>query len=245
MQTVGELLRNEREKKGYSIKAIENAISIRSLYINAIEEGNYNLIPGEVYLKGFIRNYANYLGLNGKEMVDLYRQSQAPVPPITAAQPSVETPAKTTPNPSNRNTYSTRWLMISLLSVCVAGLAWWMLSSPKSPTEPPLSSQMQTNQSTPTNPPTTQSVVPAAPAQNKSVIITAKYTDQCWTSVTTDGKIIYEGTPLTGDTITWEAQNSITITAGNAGGIDITSNGQSAGKLGAKGEVVVKTFVAK
>ena len=90
-----------------------------------------------------------------------------------------------------------------------------------------------------------QSVVETTPAQSKPVVITAKYTEQCWTSVTSDGKNIYEGTPQSGDTITWEAQKNISITAGNAGGIDIISNGQSVGKLGAKGEVVVKKFEAK
>ena len=247
MQTVGELLRNQREKKGLSVKEIENAISIRTIYINAIEEGNYNLVPGEVYLKGFIRNYANYLGLNGQEMVDLYRQFQKDVPtaPQNATPDKVENPVRKSEQPTNNNNKSSKWLMISLLSVCVAGSAWWLLSSPKPATEPQVNNQIQTNPLTPSQPLPIPSVVPTIPVQTKPVVITAKYTEQCWTSVTADDKIIYEGTPQGGDTITWEAQKNITITAGNAGGIDIISNGQSVGKLGAKGEVVVKSFVAK
>jgi len=246
MQTVGELLRNEREKKGLSIKEIENAISIRTIYINAIEEGNYKLVPGEVYLKGFIRNYANYLNLNGQEMVDLYRQSQNPIPEVT--QPvipeTVEAPAKRSEKPNKSTRKYGKWLMISLLSVCVAGSAWWLLTTPKPATEPQASKQ--TTPTTPSQPlPTTPSVIPTPPVQTKPVVITAKYTEQCWTSVTADGKDIFEGIPKIGDTVTWEAQKSIAITVGNAGGIDIVSNGQAVGKLGAKGEVVVKTFVAK
>lgn len=247
MQTLGELLRDEREKKGLSIKEIEAAISIRSFYINAIEEGNYNLVPGEVYLKGFIRNYANYLGLNGQEMVDLYRQSQKPGTPatLTVAPDTVETLAEKSEQPLKNNNKSGKWLMIGLLAVCVAGSAWWLLNSPKQAAEPPQANkQIQTNPTSPSQPPA-QPVIPTPPAQTKPVVITAKYTEQCWTSVTADGNIIYEGTPLSGDTITWEAQKNITITVGNAGGVDIISNGQSVGKLGAKGEVVIKTFVAK
>ncbi|MBP2627703.1 MAG: putative transcriptional regulator [Firmicutes bacterium] len=245
MQTVGELLRDEREKKGLSVKEIESAISIRSFYINAIEEGNYNLVPGEVYLKGFIRNYANYLGLNGQEMVDLYRQSQKPIPSATVdiSPDTIETSANKSEQPSKNNKNSNKLLMISLLAVCVAGSAWWLLTSPKQATEPQTNKQIETNPTPPSQPQPPQSVIPPAPTN--PVVITAKYTEKCWTSVTADGKIIYEGTPLNGDTITWEAQKNITITAGNAGGIDLISNGQSIGKMGAKGEVVVKTFVAK
>lgn len=245
MQTVGELLRDEREKKGLSIKEIENAISIRTIYINAIEEGNYKLVPGEVYLKGFIRNYANYLGLNGQEMVDLYRQSQVPIPEVTldVAPDKVEAPTRRSETSTKSNKKNNKWLLISLLSLCVAGSAWWLLSSPKPATEPQANKQL--NPATPSQPLATPAIPPTTPIQTKPVVIKATYTEQCWTSVTADGKDIFEGTPKIGDTITWEAQKNIVITAGNAGGIDIVSNGQSVGKLGAKGDVVVKTFVAK
>jgi len=246
MQTVGELLRDERGKKGLSLKDIENAISIRTLYINAIEEGNYNLVPGEVYLKGFIRNYANYLGLNGQEMVDLYRSFQQPIPlvPLTVAAPEeVTASARKAERPTKTETKSNKGLIISLVAVCVIGSAWWLLSSPTPTTDPQTSTQ--NTPAAPSQPLPTQSVVPTTPAQTTPVAITAKFTEQCWTSIAADGKIIYEGTPQSGDTFTWNAQKNITITAGNAGGIDLTYNGQSVGKLGAKGEVVVKTFVAK
>jgi len=248
MQTVGELLRDQREKKGLSIKEIENAISIRTLYINAIEEGNYSLVPGEVYLKGFIRNYANYLELNGQEIVDLYRQSQKPISEVTpiVAPDNIETTMKKLEKPTKYDNSPSRWLMISLLSVCVAGSTWWLLSSSPTPTtEPQANQQIQANSATPSQPLPAQSDIPTTPAQTQPVVITAKYTEPCWTSVSADGKNIYEGTPQIGDTITWEAQKNIAITAGNAGGIDIISNGQSIGKLGVNGEVIVKTFVAK
>lgn len=249
MQTVGELLREEREKKGLSIKDIETAISIRSLYINAIEEDNYSVIPGEVYLKGFIRNYANYLGLDGQEMVNSYRQSQ--LPPIThesiaseTLDTAVEKPkSKSKPKQSNGN--SGKLLMIGLLAVCLIGAAWWLFGSSKSSKEPQSNNIQSQQAQSPNQPQTTPPAAPAAPVQTKPVVVIAKYTDQCWTSVTADGKEIYEGTPNAKDTITWEAQKNITITVGNAGGVEVIANGQSAGKLGGKGEVVTKTFLPK
>lgn len=244
MQTVGEILRSEREKKGLSIKEIEIATSIRTLYITAIEEGNYSIIPGEVYLKGFIRNYANYLGLDGQQIVDLYRQNQLPVAPVNefiATDKNESPPEKTT----RKSKKTANWVTVSLLVVCIAGGAWWLLDSPKPIEEPKQTKQLQPTPTTPVQPIPEKVLTPSTPVQTKPVVIIAKYTDQCWTSVTADNKIIFEGTPKAGDTLTWTAEHNITVKVGNAGGVDIVYNGQSAGKLGAKGEVLVKTFAAK
>lgn len=251
METVGELLRAEREKKGLSIKEIESAISIRALYINAIEEGNYSIVPGEVYLKGFIRNYANYLGLNGQEVVASYRLAQQPVVPEVIAPPAetrTKTKPKATANDSSTTTAisgkkSGKLLIISLLAVFVAGSAWWLFANQSPAKEPQETKQVQPTP--PSSAPLATPPAPAVPAQNKPVVVIAKFTEQCWTSVVADDKQIYEGTPQTGETLTWEAQKNITITAGNAGGVDITYNGKEMGKIGKKGEVLVKNYVAK
>ncbi len=241
MQTVGQLLRKERENKGLSIKEIEAAISIRSLYISAIEEDNYTVIPGEVYLKGFIRNYANYLGLDGQEVVNSYRESQLPSPVVDETIPpkTVTTSAEKLPKNSD---HSGKWMMISVLVICVIGSAWWLFGPSKSPKEPQVNTQAQQVPVIPAQPQSTQ---PLSPAQTKPVSVTATYIEPCWTSVTADDKTIYEGIPNTKDSITWEAQKNITITVGNAGGVEIVANGQSVGKLGGKGEVVKKTFLPK
>ncbi|ETJ28943.1 hypothetical protein Q604_UNBC16509G0001, partial [human gut metagenome] len=42
-------------------------------YLEAIEDGNYDIIPGQVYVKGFIRNYGNYLDLDGDRLVKVYQ----------------------------------------------------------------------------------------------------------------------------------------------------------------------------
>jgi cytoskeletal protein RodZ len=244
VQTVGEILRSEREKKGLSVKEIEIATSIRTLYITAIEEGNYSIIPGEVYLKGFIRNYSNYLGLDGQRIVDLYRQNQLPVAPVNETITPKENDSQLK-QPTKKNNNFIKWMTVSLLVVCVVGGAWWLLDSPKPIQEPKATKQVQPTPTTPAQPIPEKVLTPATPVQTKPVVIIAKYTEQCWTSVTADNKNIFEGTPKAGDTLTWEAEQNITIKVGNAGGVDIIYNGQSAGKIGANGEVLVKTFVAK
>lgn len=242
MQTVGNLLRSEREKRGLSIKEIEAAISIRALYINAIEEDNYTVIPGEVYLKGFIRNYANYLGLDGQQMVNSYRQSQLP-PSVIDENILPETADIVMEKPEKSKSNSSKWLMISLLIVSLIGSAWWVFGNSKTAKEPQINPQAQQQPLVVPQTPVAQSI--PIPAQTKPVVLVAKYTEQCWTSVTADGKMIYEGIPTLNDTMTWEAQKNITITVGNAGGVQVTANGQPMGKLGNKGEVVNKTFLPK
>ena len=243
MQTVGEILRSEREKKGLSVKEIEFATSIRTLYITAIEEDNYSVIPGEVYVKGFIRNYSNYLGLDSQEIMDLYRKDQNP---NTLADENLSPVSKVDADkPVKNNNLSIKWITISLLALCAIGGTWWFLGSAKSIQEPNVEKQAQSTPTIPNQATKEQSVTPVAPiVLKKPVTLTAKYTDQCWTLVTADNKIIYEGTPQAGDTLTWEAEQNITLKVGNAGGIDIVYNGQTMGKLGVKGEVLVKTYMA-
>jgi len=249
MPILGEILRSEREKKGLSIKDIEKATSIRSLYLNAIEEQNYNVIPGEVYLKGFIRNYASYLGLNPQEMIDLYRQEKDPSPVETSTPVDktriIERTDASAANPEDVQTGKTKWIAIGLASVALAGAVWWFTGSHNSQPKPLVPTQevkpgpaLSTPVPQPTVPPQTQVT------QSKPVTVIAKYTDECWTLVVADGKEIYEGIPKLGETLTWEAQSNISIQLGNAAGVEITYNGQTLGKMGGKGEVLNKSFSA-
>lgn len=90
---VGSTLRAAREKRGLTVKDIENETSIRATYIDAIEKGDYDSLPGEVYVKGFIRNYADFLGLNADNLVQEFREelhgieAAAPVREVKNEQP--------------------------------------------------------------------------------------------------------------------------------------------------------------
>lgn len=74
MATIGEELRRERTRRGMSIKDAEQVLHIRTAYLEALEEDDYKIIPGDVYVKGFIRNYANFLELDGQKMVNAYKE---------------------------------------------------------------------------------------------------------------------------------------------------------------------------
>ncbi len=74
MASIGEELNRERMRQGVTLKDIESVLHIRAAYLEAIEADNFTIIPGDVYVKGFIRNYANFLGLDGQKFVDRYKE---------------------------------------------------------------------------------------------------------------------------------------------------------------------------
>ena len=70
---LGETLRSKREELGYSYEDIENETKIRVKFIEALENEDYKTIPGEVYVKGFLKAYADLLGLAGEELLAAYK----------------------------------------------------------------------------------------------------------------------------------------------------------------------------
>jgi len=72
-RTVGQLLRETREGYGSDIPRVASALRIRAAYLEAIEEGRYDRLPGPVYALGFVRAYAVHLGLDGEEAVRRFK----------------------------------------------------------------------------------------------------------------------------------------------------------------------------
>ncbi len=72
MARLGEALRQQREQMGVSMQQATEDTKIRQKFLQAIESGDYQSLPGTVYTKGFLRNYAEYLTLDPEEMVALY-----------------------------------------------------------------------------------------------------------------------------------------------------------------------------
>lgn len=77
---VGDILRLKRESYDQSLRDIENALHIRSSMLAAIEDGRFEDLPGRTYTIGFIRTYAEYLGLNAERMVKLFKSQASAAP---------------------------------------------------------------------------------------------------------------------------------------------------------------------
>lgn len=117
MASIGEELRRERQRRGVTIKDVEQVLHIRAAYLEALEEDNYKIIPGDVYVKGFIGNYADYLGLDRQRLVESYKVliGEPPGIPLRRLKPrklheheDVEREPETLKPSSQRLTYTSR-----------------------------------------------------------------------------------------------------------------------------------------
>ena len=87
---VGDILRKAREKQGLTIADIEKGTSIRKLYIEYIEQGNIEALPGMVYAKGFVRNYAAFLQLNAEHLVQQFAEENGAAPAPVPEEPETK-----------------------------------------------------------------------------------------------------------------------------------------------------------
>jgi transcriptional regulator with XRE-family HTH domain len=80
---LGEILRQQRERKGITLEQAAEDTRIRERFLAALESGDHQALPGAVYTKGFLRNYADYLDLDSTDLVALYtaERSSTPEPP--------------------------------------------------------------------------------------------------------------------------------------------------------------------
>jgi cytoskeletal protein RodZ len=244
---LGDILREEREKQNLTVKDVEMGTSIRALYISAIEENNYDVLPGEVYLKGFIKTYADFLNLDGSKMVDLYKRQQSDLKkdndilgeeivngPKFEKQPALE--STTLEKPKFKKNLLTGFAAL----VVIGGIIYlgFGLDSEQVDKKLPVAEKqvsIKTEKAT-------EKVETNTTNQMKGVAITAKYTGDCWTQIEADNKTIYEGTAKNGDVLSWQADNTIVVRVGNAGAVEINHNGKNMGKLGSSGDVVTKKF---
>src|SRR6185369_6857480 len=97
-------LASARERKGVDLTRAERDTKIRARYLGALERGDYRDLPGAVYTRGFLRNYAIYLGLDPDDVLRQWRRERgdqaAPEPLIVPPRPIAEPPRPLTFSPS-------------------------------------------------------------------------------------------------------------------------------------------------
>lgn len=267
---VGDILRAEREKQGLTIKDIENETSIRTLYIEAIEKGAWKALPSEVYVKGFIRNYAEFLRLDADALARQYREeihgAEEPPPPVAAipvAEGGEHGPFTSGSDFRERvqKSHRTQNILVAVGVVVVAfigSIYYFFGEDPamKQKANPAASGGVPRQETTvgrsatsssqslgsKAAEPAVESATVAASSMSSSVEVSAKFTGRCWIQAVADGKVVYEGTVEPNQTLSWKGSDRIAVTAGNAGAVDIVYNGRSLGRLGKEGDVVEKRF---
>ena len=68
MRELGEYLRQMRESRGVSLEEVASATNVSLRYLTAIEEGQYDVLPPDVYVRGFLTAYGEFLGIDPEEL---------------------------------------------------------------------------------------------------------------------------------------------------------------------------------
>ncbi|MEM8530117.1 MAG: RodZ domain-containing protein [Chloroflexota bacterium] len=269
MSQLGEQLRAVRESQGISLSQAAVETRILQRYLVALEDGDYQHLPGDVYARGFIRNYAEYLGLSPEELMELYRQERGVTDPIQVV------PA--TSAPRIRGFSIPSFFSVFFVALALVGVTYLLLNLtgnldtdsavadrptppaatpeplPTATLEPTSETTLAEDSTTPepsngaagvTIRPTNQTEVtptPEAPIVGE-IRIDDGNNPGSWVSVTLDGDTDFQGTLTSNESRSFTAENNVSILVGNAGVVSIVINGEDSGPLGRAGEVVTFTW---
>lgn len=239
MGEFGDKIRAERERQGYRLDDVEQETKIRRLYLNALEEEKFDILPPRVYATGFVKRYARFLKMDQNQLLSEFE--------VLAYFGKEEEEEETEKRSRNKRQF------IFPLRNIVAGLVFLIIViwggkslvayiSHLAVEEPPISppSVVQPNEKQVDDTEMQKNI--SEREEKISLIIRAKADQRCWLEVSVDGEQEYSSMLNSTEELRFEGQESILVHAGNAGGIDLSLNGNDTPALGIIGEVVDKEF---
>jgi len=123
MFEVGNTLREARMRRGLDILDCEAATKIRGRYLRALEEEQFEMLPGPTFVRGFLRTYSDYLGLDGRLVLEEYETRFERPKELSAFEEAMRR------NRSHRRSRESRLLMV-LAAVAMAGsVAGWVAAA--------------------------------------------------------------------------------------------------------------------
>ena len=249
-KSVGTLLREARLAKGISLSEAEHGTSIRARYLEALEKDEYDKTPGEVFMKGMLRNYGTYLGLNGPELVQLYKERAAGATKEAVKSSGIREVDKVQlniqlKNPRDIGSGTGRMELPSLPKVdmkqVIAGVGVLLVLLGGYFAIPKAMDYFK-NMPQPIAQETKQNVKQAKPAVAlDKVQVAMEATGDCWLEVQADGKEIFAGMMRAKDKQTFEAKDKLIVKYGNIGVMKLEVNGEAVDLQGEHG-VQVKTY---
>ncbi|HAX85159.1 MAG TPA: DUF4115 domain-containing protein [Cyanobacteria bacterium UBA11370] len=235
LKELGIRLRDSRLEQGISLEDVAAKTRIQARLLNAIEEGRLDRLPEPVYIQGFIRHFAEVLGLDGTEFASAFPAGSN----LVMIKPSWRhLPA------AQLRPLHLYLLYILLVIGAVNGLSYVVSRSAVQVIEvedsPPHAQQLPQPQLQPNEP----AQVSQASENGKPVQVGVTLKAQSWIRVVVDGKTEFEGVLPEGTQRTWVADEKLSVRAGNAGGVLVEFNDQSAKQMGEPGAVKEMTFAA-
>jgi cytoskeleton protein RodZ len=230
MFEIGSSLRAARMRQRLELSEVERDTRIRAKYLGALEDERFDVLPGPAYTKGFLRTYADYLGLDAQRFVDEYKTRFAAEEEL-AAPPPLRIRRR-------RFAFAPWLLVVAVLAASIAVLAW-RLSSNGSHHATPAPQPAQTRA-------TTRAALPVAPRTATQPVKVARIVfvatrGPCWLSVhlgSATGRALYEGTLERGRTARFSSTR-VWIRIGAPWNLDATLNGKAVRLPAATGDVVV------
>jgi cytoskeleton protein RodZ len=230
----GEQLRREREMRGVSIEEVSEATRISTRFLQALEEEQWERLPGGIFNRGFIRSVARYLGLDEEALVAEYALATDDRPQVAVW---VDGPAR----PRHR---LGPWLLVFLLVVGAAGwfvyqrfgadLREWLAgTAPASAAEPAAVPAVAAEPEA-----AGPAAVPALPPPDPATALELKIEAGRPTRVTVsaDGQVVFDERMEAGQSQTFHAREQFEVAAANSGAVLIELNGQTQPPLGRPGE---------
>ena len=242
---VGEILKNRREELGRDLREIANTLKIRYDYLKAIEDGDLKRLPAEVYLKGYLLEYAKILNLDTEAIMNTYIQETEPLNKKTD-EIELLLPSK--------KRFKISYVLVPIFTIALFFVIAKLLFPPSeqpSQMDIPVINKVETadsQESAGDGDDSLTTLVPsgetAEPGIDKQPAVAAEHTleilatDTTWLSIAIDNARPQELLMQPGESVKWHAQTNFVLKIGNAGGIRLLFDGKEISQLGRRGQVV-------
>ena len=249
-------LKTLREERGVTIEDIFLKTRISASILNAIENGEFHLLPAPVYAKNFIQNYANVLGVDSEIILAHYQRHVDEIQIVPEEVKSVKAQI------SFERIRFPRYLFYAVPAVAIFASTLIMyaffhdketlgiiqhkapVNEQKKVVSKPFTTMVERHTEVvtalPQAPPSAKVVQKEATPtpHNTHLNLHIEATENTWLNITEDRNPPYQTTLKRGDTLSRKAREFFIIDVGNAAGVKITFLGKSLGNLGRKGQVV-------
>jgi transcriptional regulator with XRE-family HTH domain len=246
LATFGEELKREREIRGISLKEISDATKISKRFLEAIERNDHKTLPAPVFTRGFVREYARYLGLNSEDVVNRYNFAAAGddrieksihLERLTTLPPPREPTKKGIPPfyaRIDRNVYITVLIASALIAI-----SWWTIRSKRAERAEAGTETIAAATQPLARPPAEPVPAAAPPPKDDALHLTIEVQQDSFVNLEADGQRLFNDVMKAGERRTYDAKEEFRFrTIGNAGGVVLYLNDNRLPPLGEEGEVV-------